>query len=144
MKVSRSSLLPYNAKDMYDVVADIRSYPAFLSWCSGMEIIQETEQEVIAKLIISYGKLDFSFTTKNQMLKPKAIRMNLVDGPFSSLSGEWLIQELNEEACKVSLEMDFMFDNVITQKLFGRLFKTIISTQLDAFQQRAQQLYGKE
>ena len=142
MKVSRSSLLPYSAENMYDVVADVRSYPGFLNWCDNMEIISETSEEVIAKLIISYGKLDFSFTTRNKMVKNESIQMSLVDGPFSRLSGIWTILKLDDNACKVSLEMEFAFDNPITQKLFGRVFQKIISAQLDAFQKRAEQLYG--
>ena len=142
MKVSRSSLLPYSAEKMYDVVADVRSYPGFLKWCDSMQIISETPEEVVAQLIISYGKLDFSFTTRNKMVKNETIQMNLVDGPFSRLNGVWTILKLDDDASKVSLEMEFAFDNPITQKLFGRVFQKIISAQLDAFQKRAQQLYG--
>lgn len=143
MKVSRSALLPYSAHKMYDVVADIRSYPGFLPWCDDMEIISESTEEVIAKLLISYGKLSFSMITKNQVIRDQSIVMSLVDGPFSSLSGEWNIQSLGEDACKVSLDMDFMFDNPITHKLFGRVFQNVISAQLEAFQKRAQQLHGQ-
>ena len=142
MKVSRTALLPYNAHQMFDVVADIRSYPGFLNWCQDMQIISESEQEVVAKLMISYGKLNFSFTTKNSMEKDQSITMNLVDGPFSNLQGEWTIQALNEQGCKVSLEMDFMFENPITHKLFSGVFQKVIVAQLEAFQQRAEQLYG--
>ncbi len=142
MKVSRSALLPYSAANMYDVIADVRSYPSFLNWCNGMEILEESSEEVVAKLLISYGKLNFSFTTKNAMTKKESITMNLVDGPFSSLEGQWLIQALSGEASKVSLEMDFLFDSALTQKLFGRVFQNVISAQLDAFQKRADQLYG--
>ena len=142
MKVSRSALLPYSAEKMYDVVADIRSYPGFLNWCDDMQIISETEEQVIAKLMIAYGKLKFSFTTKNKMVHNQSITMNLVEGPFSSLTGLWTIQQLNDDASKVSLEMDFIFDNPITHKLFGRVFQKVISAQLDAFQARAEQLYG--
>lgn len=143
MKVSRSSLLPYSAAKMYDVVADVRSYPGFLNWCDNMQIISETPDEVIAKLMISYGKLDFSFTTRNKMVKYQSVEMSLVSGPFKELNGQWTILSLNENASKVSLEVDFMFDNPITHKVFGKVFHKIISTQLDAFQKRAEALYGK-
>ena len=142
MKVSRSALLPYNAHQMFDVVSDVRSYPGFLNWCDDMQIISESVDEVIAKLMISYGKLDFSFTTRNIMVKDQSIKMTLVDGPFSNLKGEWLIQPLSEQGCKVSLQMDFTFDSAITHKLFASVFQKVIVTQLDAFQLRAQQLYG--
>jgi len=142
MKVSRSILLPYSAEKMFDVVADIRSYPSFLKWCDDIEIISESTEEVIAKLIISYSKLNFSLTTKNKMQQNKSITMNLVDGPFSNFTGQWLIEALNEDACKVLLEMDFMFESKITHKLFGRIFESVINDQIEAFQKRAEQLYG--
>lgn len=142
MNVSRSALLPYSAHQMFDVVSDVRSYPGFLNWCQDMEIISETAEEVIAKLMISYGKLNFSFATKNVMVKDRSIVMSLVDGPFTRLSGEWTIQALNEQGCKVSLEMDFEFDSAITHKLFAAVFQKVIIAQLEAFQLRAKQLYG--
>ena len=144
MKVSRSVLLPYSAEKMFDVISDIRSYPGFLKWCDNMKIVSESSDEVVATLMISYSKLNLSFTTRNQMQKNESIVMNLVDGPFSSLTGKWTIQSLSEDACKVSLEMDFVFDNIITHKLFGRVFQNVISEQIDAFHKRAEMLYGSK
>jgi len=77
------------------------------------------------------------------MLRNKSVSIDLVEGPFSALGGQWLLQELSESACKVSLEMDFNFESRITQKLFGRVFQSVIAAQLDSFQKRAEQLYGK-
>ena len=108
-----------------------------------MQIISETSDEVVAKLMISYGKLNFSFTTRNKMVKNESVEMSLVDGPFSELNGRWTILSLNDNASKVSLDVDFMFDNPITQKVFGKVFHKIVSAQLDAFQKRAELLYGK-
>jgi len=142
MKVSRSALLPYSARKMYDVVADIRSYPGFLGWCDGTEIISESTGEVVAKLLILVSKVNFSFTTKNINTVNESIKLSLVDGPFSSLSGQWRFQELSPDACKVSLDMDFQFDSAITHKLFSRIFEKVIITQLDAFQKRAMVVYA--
>jgi len=144
MNVSRSALLPYSAAQMYDVIADVRSYPGFLNWCQGMEVLSENDEEVVAKLLIAYGKLNFSFTTRNRMSVNRSVTLNLVDGPFSDLQGQWSVQELSHEACKVSLDMNFTFESKITQNLFGRVFKNVIAAQLDAFQKRADQLYGNE
>ena len=142
MKISRSALLPYSAKNMYDVVADIPSYPDFIAWCNGVNIVSETSQEVVAELIIAYGVLDFSFTTRNIMSKHQFIQLSLVDGPFSSLKGEWGFTTLDENACKVTLEMDFIFDNSVTHKVFSGVFQKVVNTQFEAFQKRAKTLYG--
>lgn len=76
------------------------------------------------------------------MTRQQSIAISLIEGPFLSLEGQWTIQSLGENACKVSLEMDFLFDSALTQSLFGRIFQSVISAQLDAFQKRADQLYG--
>ncbi len=144
MNVSRSSLLPYSAQQMYHVISDVRSYPIFLNWCTGAEVVSESEDEVVAKLLISYGALKFDFTTRNLMAENESVQIKLVEGPFSTLAGTWGLQSLSDSASKVSLEMDFNFENSITQKLFGRVFQSVIAAQLDAFEKRANQLYGAQ
>jgi ribosome-associated toxin RatA of RatAB toxin-antitoxin module len=129
---------------MFDIIADVRSYPVFLNGCEGAKIIRENEGQVVASLTISYGRLNFSFTTCNSMIVNESVVMTLVDGPFSKLHGQWLIQRLGDTASKVSLDMEFVFKNAITQKLFGRVFQNVVSSQFEAFQKRAVQLYGGE
>ena len=142
MKVSRSALLPYSATQMYQVVSDISSYPDFLNWCEHAEIVQQDENRVIAKLTISYGKMKMQFSTQNINQQSESISVKLLEGPFSTLIGQWNFKELNSDACKVSLDMDFIMDSSIA-KIFTKAFGKIISSQLDAFQKRAQQLHGK-
>ncbi|MBX2848518.1 MAG: type II toxin-antitoxin system RatA family toxin [Acidiferrobacterales bacterium] len=142
MNISRSSLLPYSARQMYDVVADILSYPGFLNWCDNSEIISECEQEVVAKLFITYSKLNFEFTTRNTNTPHESIKIALVDGPFNNLNGEWTFTPLSETACKVSIKMNFDFERSLAQRMLAKLFKNIVTSQLEAFQNRAKILYG--
>ena len=120
----------------------VRAYPKFLNWCSGVQVISEGNDEMVAKLLIAYSKLNISFTTRNVLRENESLTMNLVDGPFSRLDGEWQIQDLGDSASKVSLEMEFDFESIIAQKLFGRVFQSVIAAQLDAFQKRAHALYS--
>jgi len=143
MNVSRSALLPFSARQMYQVITDVGAYPEFLNWCDGVEIISESEDEMLAKLIISYGKLKFEFSTRNTLILDQSVTMSLVNGPFSSLDGQWQIQNLNDEACKVELVMDFNFESGFMQRIFGRVFQSVIAAQFDAFQKRAKDLHGK-
>ena len=142
MNVSRSALLPFSARQMYSIITDVRSYPDFLNWCDSVDVTSESNTEMIAKLTVAYGKLKFAFSTRNTQVECESVSMKLVSGPFSSLDGQWQIQSLSEEACKVSLTMDFNFESAITQGLFGRVFQSVISTQFEAFQQRAKDLHS--
>lgn len=102
----------------------------------------ETPDEVVAKLVIAYSKLNFEFTTRNINTPDQSIRLSLVDGPFTSLSGEWTFLALSDQACKVSLDMQFDFERSLTKRMMAKVFANIVTTQLEAFQTRARQLYG--
>lgn len=142
MKVSRSALLPYSAMQMFEIVADVEQYPAFLNWCEQAQILGQSDNEIVARLKISYGKLKVAFTTRNQNIVGESIRLNLEEGPFSNFQGTWQFQALGESACKVSIEMNFDFDRSLTPNIFAKVFEKIMNMQLDAFQKRARQLHG--
>ncbi len=144
MKVERSALLPYSASQIYAVIKDVRSYPEFLNWCSEVVLHDQSDTKQVAELKIAYSKLRFSFTTANELMENRSISMRLVSGPFKELNGQWQIQPLDELACKVTLQMDFTFDNPITHRLFGGVFQKIVGTQVEAFQKRTEHLYARQ
>jgi len=49
------------------------------------------------------------FTTRNQHRYPEQIRLELVDGPFRSLTGHWDFLPLRAGACKVQLTLQYEF-----------------------------------
>lgn len=142
MKVQRSAILPYSSEQMYAVINDVRSYPEFLNWCSAATVHRESSSTQVAELTIAYRKLAFSFSTENTLTQNENIQMQLVAGPFKDLSGHWALQSLGDSACKVSLQMGFTFDNPITHRLFAKVFQSVVSAQVDAFQKRAEHVYG--
>jgi ribosome-associated toxin RatA of RatAB toxin-antitoxin module len=143
MKISRSALLAYSAQQMYEIVADVQQYPDFLNWCDEVTVLGEQENIVTARMHIAYSKLNIRFTTRNQNTPTDSIAMSLVDGPFSSFDGLWQFKQLGDCASKVSIEMNFNFDNSLAPNILGKVFEKVISMQLESFQKRAQQLHGK-
>ena len=80
--------------------------------------------------------------TRNDLFAPQRIELSLVDGPFKRLEGRWLFTPLSEDACKVSLELDFEFSNRLLGMAFGKLFSQVAGQMVEAFTRRADQLYG--
>ena len=141
--IKRSALVPYSAERMYQLVADIERYPEFLKWCINAVVTAEHDNEVVASITINFRGLRKSFSTSNRMQVARMIEMSLVEGPFSHLKGTWVFVPLEENASKIELDMHFGFDNVIVEKLVGPVFSYIANHQVEAFNQRAQQLYGE-
>lgn len=140
--VKRSALVSYSAEDIYKLVVDVRSYPEFLNWCSGSEVLEEEGEHMIARVDIDFKGVKQSFTTRNHHYPTTRIDIEFVSGPFSQLMGSWKFLELDQQACKIELDLNFDFSNPIMVRLVGPVFKWIADNQVEAFVRRAQQVYG--
>ncbi|WP_375321115.1 SRPBCC family protein [Aliivibrio logei] len=140
-QVSRSALVPFSAKQMYDLVNDVASYPRFLPGCSGSKIIEQTEGAMVASVDVAKAGIKKTFTTKNTLVDSQVIGMNLVDGPFKSLTGGWHFIALDETACKVELKLEFEFSNALVAMAFGKVFQELTNNMVNSFTQRAKQVY---
>jgi ribosome-associated toxin RatA of RatAB toxin-antitoxin module len=69
--------------------------------------------------------------------------MNLVDGPFRRLSGVWSFTSLDEQASKVELALEFEFSSRLVELAFGRIFNELVGSMVQAFTQRAKEVYGE-
>ncbi|WP_113907443.1 type II toxin-antitoxin system RatA family toxin [Aliidiomarina celeris] len=141
-KVERSALVPYSDQQMFDLVNDVASYPEFVPGCAAARIIHQSADEIVAELAISKAGMRHTFATKNQLQAPHAIQMELAQGPFKSLSGGWEFKPLAENACKVTLKLDFEFSSKLLHFAFSKVFNEVTSRMVDSFAQRARQVYG--
>lgn len=140
-QVDRSALVLHTAEQMFDLVNDVASYPQFLPWCTGATVHESDETVMQASLNVAKAGLKYSFTTRNQLQRPGEIKMALVEGPFSKLAGVWTFTPLSEEACKVSLSLEFDFSGKLTSMAMSKVFNQMAATMVDAFVSRADQVY---
>ncbi|RFA28317.1 ubiquinone-binding protein [Alkalilimnicola ehrlichii] len=141
--ISRSALVSHSAEQMYNLVCDVDSYQSFLPWCRDSQVHSRDADEMKATIVIAKGGLERSFTTLNRLQRGKMMEMRLVEGPFRHLEGFWRFQALREDACKVSLDLDFEFSNRLMTMAFGKIFTQIANTLVDAFVKRANEVYGR-
>jgi ribosome-associated toxin RatA of RatAB toxin-antitoxin module len=134
--------MPYSAAQMYALVDDVKLYPDFLPWCRGTRVFSRSEDEVHAEIQIAHGALHKAFATVNRLQKDKMIEIRLVEGPFKHLEGFWRFDDLNSDGCRISFDLDFKFSNFLMEMAIGPAFSQIANTLVDAFCQRARQVYG--
>jgi len=139
--VQREALVPYSAEAMYQLVNDIERYPEFLPWCREARLLDSTESELTARLTLVKGGLRRSFTTRNRMEAGRLIDIQLVDGPFRHLEGEWRFEPLRDNASKVKLDMRFEVAGLLDAVL-GPVFHQIANSLVDAFVRRAREIHG--
>ena len=143
---SETRALPYTAQQMYDLVADVASYPKFLPWCSAARIRSLTPQGASsvmeADLVISFKVFRERFTS-HVVLWPdaKKIDTKYLDGPFKHMVSNWHFED-TPTGCDVHFYVDFEFRSAILQGIIGIVFNEAMQRVVQAFETRAEALYG--
>jgi len=142
--LKRNALVPYSARQMFELVNGIEDYPRFLPWCHKSQIISRTDKEVVASLDVNWKGIHKTFTTRNRLFPYEHVEISLVNGPLHRLDGIWTFSALDEFACKIMLDLEFEFTGHFIDKLFQPVFQHIANTLVDAFCKRALELYGQQ
>ncbi len=140
--IKRTALLPYRARQMFDLVNDVEAYPGYMEGCVGAEVLRREPQVVEARLDLARGGVSQSFSTRNRLQEPDFISLELLEGPFEFFEGRWDFQSLGDSACKVSLNLQFDVNNALLGAAASHLFDKVSSNMVDAVEKRAKQLYG--
>lgn len=140
--------MPYTARQMYDLVADVARYPEFLPWTAAARIRSVTPRPdgskvMEADLVISFKVFRERFGSR-VVLWPGTMKIDTeyLDGPFKFMRSNWIFAERPDGGCDVSFFVDFEFRNAILQKLIGVVFDEAMRRVVRAFEARAAQLYG--
>lgn len=139
-QIRKSKKLPHSPAQMFDLVADVEQYPAFLPWCSAARLVSRNDSEIIGTLTASKGGIQKSFTTRNHYHYPDWMDIALVDGPFKHLSGRWDFIA-DGEGCVVDYQMRFEVPFILAPVL-GGLMDYMANTMVDSFAKRAAAVYG--
>ena len=145
--VRKSVLLWYSPHEMYTLVTDVQHYPSFLPWCSRADVLEQHDDGVTARLWLHYMGVSHAFTTRNQQVPERSVTVQLVDGPFSLLDGNWLFKPLGrpgseDQACKVELDLRYAFSSKALEAVVSPVFDRVANTLVESFVQRAEDVYG--
>lgn len=145
---SETRVLPYTAQQMYDLVADVGSYPKFLPWTSAARIRSRTDNGqggvvMEADLVISFKVFRERFGS-HVTLWPAEMKIDTryLDGPFKHMVSNWAFRDRPEGGCEVAFFVDFEFKNRILQGVIGAVFGEAMQRVVKAFEARAADLYA--
>ena len=139
-EVKRSALVNKPPGALFALINDIESYPQFLPWCTRAQVLSRTPEEIVATLGVRQGGLHGEFTTRNTLEPDRSIHLQLVNGPFRTLEGEWRLTPIELDGCRVELTMRFAFSHRLTALLFEPKFAATMGSLVDAFVARARSL----
>jgi ribosome-associated toxin RatA of RatAB toxin-antitoxin module len=136
-EVKRSALVAQPPSRLFALINDIESYPRFLPWCTHARVQSRSEREIVAAIGVKRGPLHGEFTTRNELEPDKRILMHLVDGPFKTLEGQWLLTPIGPDGCRVELTMRFAFKSALSGMMFDHMFAETVGSLVEAFVTRS-------
>lgn len=146
--VHKSVLIWFSAEEMFALVTDVARYPEFLPWCDRASVLSQHGDDMTAEIGMALGGFHKSFSTRNQHVPGRQVKLQLIDGPFKHLDGTWDFHPLTDpntqapqRACRIELTLNYSFDSMFGA-LVGPVFDKIASTLVDAFVKRAEQVYA--
>ncbi len=145
---AETKYLPYTAKEMFDLVADISSYPEFLPWCSAARVRQKIQKgevtQIEADLVISFKVFREKFGSRVILDTSKfTIETDYINGPFRYMHSVWSFEN-SGQGCDVKFNVDFEFKNAMLQSIIGLVFNDAMQRIVRAFERRATDLYSKQ
>jgi coenzyme Q-binding protein COQ10 len=137
----------HSAQEMFDLVADIESYPQFLPLCVALKVRSRTEEggvaTKVAAMSVGYKAIRETFTTRVVCdAAARKILVTYVDGPFKHLENRWSFREQTESVCLVEFQIAYEFRSRALALLMGGMFDTAFRKFSEAFERRADIVYG--
>ena len=137
--------LPYSVDQLYDLISDIESYPAFIPWCDAVRIIEKKENMLLVDLAVCYKGFSESYRSEvilSDISDSRMISAKAVSGPFKMMDTEWMVTNLGNET-EVKFFIAFSFNSVLIGRMIGLVFEKSCKDILQSFKARAEHLYGK-
>lgn len=137
----------HTADEMFTLVADVEKYPLFVPLCERLVIRgrkPEGEREVlIADMTVAYKFMRETFTTKVVLDRAAGtIRAEYLDGPFKHLDNIWTFAAVDGGHSTVTFAIDYEFRSRTLSALMGAVFDKAFRKFADAFEKRADAIYG--
>jgi len=137
------------AAEMLDLVADMERYPEFVPLCREMRIRKRTAtgegiETVVADMTVAYKVIHETFTSRVTLDRPNLqVLVEYLNGPFSRMENRWDFHPVGDHLCDVEFFISYEFKSRVFAMLMGAMFDTAYRRFSQAFERRADQVYGR-
>lgn len=140
----------HSAADMFELVADVESYPKFVPLCRDLKVRQRSRagddiEVIVADMTVSFKLVRETFRSRVTLDRPKSqILVEYLQGPFSHMQNRWAFKSTDGGACEIEFFIDYEFKSRTLGMLMGAMFDAAFRRFAAAFEARADQVYGRK
>jgi coenzyme Q-binding protein COQ10 len=136
------------ASDMFDLVADVEKYPQFVPLCSALKVKNRSEKDgttvLVADMTVAYKIVRETFTSRVTLDRPDLrIFVEYLSGPFKRMQNRWRFVPVGKDACEIEFFIDYEFRSRALAAVMGAVFDAAFRKFAVAFEQRADEIYGR-
>jgi len=146
-KLNKTHIVNHSAQNMFDLVCDVENYPKFVPLCQSLSIKSQKQKDnktlMIADMTMAYKMLSETFTTQ-VLMNPDMLTIDVkyIEGPFKHLDNQWSFRDLDTTQCEVSFMIDYELRSKMLAMAAGTVFEMAFGRFVDAFEKRADEVYG--
>ena len=138
----------HSAQDMFALVADIERYPEFVPLCKAITLRGREEKDghevLIADMTVAYNLFRETFASRVTLDRDTPqILVEYLDGPFTHLENRWNFRDTGEGTSDIEFYLAYEFRSRSLQMLMGAMFDQAFRKFAQAFEQRADVVYGR-
>jgi len=139
--------VPHSATDMFDLVADVEAYPQFLPLCESLVVRSRRtvgdKEILVATTTIAYKIIRESFSSRVTLdRKAFHIHAEYIEGPFRYLENIWRFEPRGRGESVIRFSIEYEFRSRTLALLMGAVFDRAFHRFAEAFEQRANAVYG--
>jgi coenzyme Q-binding protein COQ10 len=135
--------LPYAPQQVFDLVADIESYPKFLHHVAAARIRRRNGSTLWVDQVVRFGMLRLRFSTRAVLEPASRIRVVCHDSRFGTFDETWSFVAEPSGGTRLDCHATYALRSALIQRALGPALSDLLSTSVQAFQARAAQLYGR-
>ena len=127
-------ILPYKHTLVFEQIADFERYEQYLPFCNSSRSLN-TDNKNFSQI----GELEFEIAGMNYKIKSgnviedKRILITQIKGPFKEMKASWNVEELDDESCKISFEVNTKAPYFLGILLSDSKVEKFVNIFLDSF-----------
>jgi coenzyme Q-binding protein COQ10 len=140
--------LPYTPAQLAALVADVRAYPDFLPWVTGMRTWNPREESADVSLVDAEASVGFSFlkerfsTWVRHDRNRHMVEVGLLSGPFRHLKNRWEFLP-DPRGTRIEFMIDFAFKARLLDAMLHANFERAVGRLIGCFETEAARRYGR-
>ena len=172
LTINVTRTLPYSREKLYDLIVDVDAYSSFLPYCQHSRVTawSKPEANVVAgpggklqrawptegELTVGFGPITQSYTSKIVCVPGRSIEAlsgkqqegvsSPPGSPFESLVTKWTVQDAIVKRIgtwsTVDLDLTMRLADPLVQMMLSKVVDETATKMVDAFEQRARELFG--